>query len=138
MRCFRGESGPDGMALLGTRNEPSASWDELVYRRSRVERFGINTSEFSSSEDVAYWTELAAFLGLDRVARAALGGINMLGSFGLGLRKRAIAAEGTGGRADRICTSKFARNWSRKNTRPSKILRRRRVCQSVCFGCRGD
>jgi hypothetical protein len=135
MRCFRGESGPDVMALLGTRNEPSASWDELVYRRSRVERFGINTSEFSSSEDVAYWIELAAFLGLDRVARAAPGGINMLGSFGLGLRKRAMFA---GGRDDRMCTSDFARNWSKKNTRPSGILSRRRLCRSVCFGCRGD
>jgi hypothetical protein len=98
MRCFRGVSGSDVMALFGTRNEPSTSCDELVYRRSRVERFGIRTSEFSSSEDVAYRIELAAFLGLERVARAAPGGINMLGSFGLGLRRRAMTAGRASGR----------------------------------------
>jgi hypothetical protein len=131
MRCFRGESGSDVMALLGTRNEPSTSWDELVYRRSRVERFGINTSEFSSSEDAAYRTELAAFLGLERVARAAPGGINMFVSFGLGLRRRAMSARRRGGRDNRKCSSESARNWSKKNTRPSGILRCR--CVSGCF-----
>lgn len=33
-----------------------------------------------------------AFRGLDRVARVSFGGAKMVGSFGLGLRRRAIIA----------------------------------------------
>jgi hypothetical protein len=94
MRCFRDVSVIDVIAFFGIETEPFASCDELVYRKSRVERFGTRISEFSSSEDVAYRTELAAFRGLERVACVALGSINMLCSFGLGLRKRAMSAGG--------------------------------------------
>jgi hypothetical protein len=90
MRCLRGVSASDAVALFGTKNELSASCDEAVYRRSRFEAFRTST-EFSSSDDVAYRARVA-FLGLDRVALIALGGINMVGSFGLGFRRRAMLA----------------------------------------------
>lgn len=90
IRCFLGVSASEAVTLFGTRNESSASCDEeLVYRRPRFNCFGIRI-EFSSSEEVEYWTERVAFLGLERVALVALGGIKIVGSFGLGLRRRAI------------------------------------------------
>lgn len=47
----------------------------------------------SSSEDDMYCAaERVAFLGLERVARDALGGANVVASFGLGLRRRAMSA----------------------------------------------
>jgi hypothetical protein len=93
MRCFRGVSASEITAGFGPRHEASVSCDELVDRMSRFERFGTRT-EFSSSssDDIMYCADRVVFLGLDRVALVVLGGIKIVGSFGLGLRRRAMVA----------------------------------------------
>jgi hypothetical protein len=70
------------------RNESSLSCEELTSRAACLEIFGTKIELSSSSED-AY--RRVAFRGLDRVALATDGGRNIDGSFGLGLRSRAIS-----------------------------------------------
>lgn len=65
---------------------------ELARRRSRLELFGTSTGFSLSEEEDVYRSLRVAFRGLDRVARVSFGGAKMVGSFGLGLRRRAIIA----------------------------------------------
>jgi hypothetical protein len=91
IRCFRGVSVSLAVAVLGTRNESSASCEEAVCRAARFDVFGTNI-ESSSSCDELYRS--VAFRGLIRVDRVSDGVIKMVGSFGLGLRRRAIFTVG--------------------------------------------
>lgn len=108
------------MIDLDVTNESSASWDKLSFRKSSVERLGTRTA-FSSSDDSLYCTVLLAFLGLDRVALVVVDG-RKSGSSGLGLRRRAMVADGIAQMVEivELC-SQFAHSWPKKSTRPRVV-----------------
>lgn len=88
MRCLRGVRASAVVVVFGTKNEFSAS---DVYRNSRLELFGTSIESPSSAEDV-YRSSRVALRGLVRVALVSDGCMKMVGSFGLGLRRRAMIA----------------------------------------------
>ena len=86
-RCLRGLIVSFGVAIEGMRKDCSSSCDMLMSCAVRLDLFGTSI-ELSSSCDDAYRS--VAFRGLDRLALISDGGIKILGSFGLGLRRRAM------------------------------------------------
>jgi hypothetical protein len=125
MRCFRGVRVSDAVAVFGTRNEFSALCDEgFVCRSWRRVVFGTTSESSSLSEDAVYCCERVVLRGLVRVAFDALGGIKIVGSFGLGFRRRAILAmvecagitDSMAGRSDpkNSVRPRIARHWYRK------------------------
>jgi hypothetical protein len=88
-RCLRGERVSLGVADFVAENEFSRSCDKLASRNARLDAFGTRV-ELSPSSNEAYLN--VALRGLDRVALASAGDIKMVGSLGLGLRRRAMSA----------------------------------------------